>query len=217
MNSNELNPDQIGDAFQALFIQPQKPVSSLEPVETRVTLACHPPLGQLSKVRVGPVNVIAVLEVHPARQSLPWEVSLWHSIDEGIWGEVALKSIINNPIPTSFQGQNSSKSQRFLMTTLQAQETIYFTLKYREGPDADWRWIRDETGLEDGMIVVENPTPFSFSKNLHDYISNLNRDLRVESLLSQSPKTELWSVKTSIQAQDIVNVNLGMPWGSFYK
>ncbi|EGZ77960.1 glycoside hydrolase [Neurospora tetrasperma FGSC 2509] len=105
---------------------------------------------------------------------------------------------------------------------LSPQSTLNFTIKFRQGPDHDWRWVRNEQGLGDGYIVVDVGAPEgSDDEDLPDLIHGLNPSLKWSPHLSQCPGTRLWTIEVPVDgAQDDDNstfshVPLGIPWGGF--
>ena len=77
--------------------------------------------------------------------------------------------------------------------------------------------------MEDGLVLV---TPEKFqgllNANLSDVIVDLNPDLRVKSVMSQVPNTELWTIEAGIRpAQNeksaYSQVELGTPWGKYLR
>ncbi|EGO53119.1 hypothetical protein NEUTE1DRAFT_92118 [Neurospora tetrasperma FGSC 2508] len=102
------------------------------------------------------------------------------------------------------------------------QSTLNFTAKFRQGPDHDWRWVRNEQGLGDGYIVVDVGAPEgSDDEDLPDLIHGLNPSLKWSPHLSQCPGTRLWTIEVPVDgAQDddnstFTHVPLGIPWGGF--
>lgn len=185
----------------------------------KAVLQSYPPLGQVTPVQGRDITLTAVLEIPKSRATEAWEISLWHSLDGSEWKDAHLSPIEDALAPQTLQLIPESVSRFHFASSLSFDTSVRFTLKFRHSPDVDWRWIRDEQGLDDGLIV--NATAGVSSENLSDIIPDLNSgDWVIKSCLSQSPRTSLWSLETVIPPakgddsgyRDIV---LGTPWGSF--
>ncbi|KAJ2891640.1 putative galactinol--sucrose galactosyltransferase 6 [Zalerion maritima] len=221
MSADEPGED-FGDNFQAVFITKQKPAPPPAPPEMRISLTCYPPLGQLSKLPPGPVTVHTVLDVHPGRAQEPWEVCLWHSVDGKQWSDLSLTPSSSDTYPSCLQAEDSSIYRMYLRGEVYAETSIYFTLKLRHGTDLEWKWVRDETGMDNGIVILDRTSSSEFSRVLEDYIPDLNTKLETRTLLSQSPRTQLWSLEISVPGESNdtasrTDIELGTPWGSYLR
>ena len=211
----------FGDVFQALFIPKQKPAPEPVAPEMRALAACYPPLGQVTQLPAGEVPVVAVLEIHESRSNEPWQVVLWRSIDGGDWSETALSRTEGENVPTNLQAPDPSVRRLYFRGSVSIQKMVNFTLRVRRDDEKDWTWIRDQIGMNDGIVLVENPVD-AFSDHLSDYIKDLNPKLLSRSLMSQSPRTKLWSLEASVpkageEKSSFVHLDIGIPWGSFLR
>ncbi|KAF4999207.1 hypothetical protein FGRMN_2666 [Fusarium graminum] len=216
MPSDDYN---FGDVFQAIYIAKQK--SAPPPVSEgmKVVLQSFPPLGKVSTVKGGDTVLTAILEIPTSRVNELWEVSLWHSVDGSDWKDLEVTSAQGGSKPQTLQTLDDSMSRLYFTSTFSFDASVQFTLKFRHSPDADWRWIRDEQGLGDGLIV--HASGGVSSSNLLDLIPDLSsQDWTIKSCLSQSPGTSLWSLETTIPNADgddstYRDIKIGTPWGSF--
>jgi hypothetical protein len=211
----------FAEVFQAVFIPKQKPAPAPVAPEMVANIASYPPLGQVTQLRDGSTAILCILELHASRASEPWQVALWHSTDGIDWTETLLPPLPSDEIPVSLQAESNGLSRLYFGHPLIVQKSSQFTLKFRHGEDEAWRWIRDEMGLGDGMIIV-NSCPGSWNPALEDAIPNLNSAWKITSLLSQSPGTTLWSLEANVGAavgdeSTFADIELGTPWGGFLR
>ncbi|KAH7197190.1 glycoside hydrolase superfamily [Fusarium flagelliforme] len=208
----------FGDVFQKIYVSKQKPPPLPVPENMKVVLQSFPPLGQVTSVVGKSVTLTTVLEIPKSRANESWEVSAWHSVDNSDWKDVQLFSIQDTPAPQTLQTLDDSMSCFYFSTSISFEASIRFTLKFRHSPDAEWRWIRDEQGLNDGLAV--NTPVGCLSDNLSDLIPDINtKDWTIRSHLSQSPRTSLWSLEADIppvNSDDSIyrDITIGSPWGT---
>ncbi|KAM0203533.1 hypothetical protein ACHAPI_000528 [Fusarium lateritium] len=216
MPSDDYN---FGDVFQAIYIARQKPAPLPVAEDMKVVLQSFPPLGKVSSVHGKDIILTAVLEIPQSRANEPWEVSLWHSVDGLDWKDLKFVPVKEGPAPQTLQTSDDSMARFYFSSSFSFDASVQFTLKFRHSPDADWRWIRDEQGLNDGLVV--NASPGISSSNLPDLIPDFNsHDWTVKSHLSQSPGTSLWSLESVIPPANgddstYKDITIGTPWGSF--
>lgn len=217
MSTDEYN---FADVFQAVYIPKQKPAPAAVTEHMKVTLQSYPPLAQVTPVESGDVALTAVLEVAELHGEEPWEVGVWHSVDGSEWSHIDLFPMEDSQAPKTLQLQPEHTSRFYFVTALSFTNSIQFTLKFRHGQHEDWRWIRDEQGLDDGTIVT---TPMSImSTKLSDLIPDLNPQWSVSSCLSQSPGTTVWALETPVppakgEESTFKDMTIGVPWGSFLR
>ncbi|KAF9774923.1 hypothetical protein IL306_007011 [Fusarium sp. DS 682] len=211
----------FGDVFQAIYIAKQKPSPPPVAEDMKVVLQSFPPLGKVTPIQGTKVSLTAVLEIPKFRANEPWEVSVWHSVDGSDWKDLEVVSIKEAGCPQTLQVLDDSMSRFYFTSSFAFTASVQFTLKFRHTPDADWRWIRDEQGLNDGLIV--NASDKVSSSNLSDLIPDLNsQDWTITPRLSQSPRTSLWSLDAVIPPADgddstYKDITVGTPWGSFVR
>lgn len=160
----------------------------------------YPPLGQVTPLQSGRVNLRAILEVSDPQQGAPWEIALWHSIDGAQWAESSLQPDDAADVPQCLQPQNPAVTKNHYILPLDFKKSLRFTLKYRQGREADWLWAYNEEGIPDGTLVVQEAQPIS--EDLNDLI-DLGPEWEVASCLSQAPKTLLWSLQASISTPEL--------------
>ncbi|KAK6717835.1 hypothetical protein SNK05_001012 [Fusarium graminearum] len=208
----------FGDVFQKIYVAKQKPPPIPVHENMKVVLQSSPPLGQVTSVRGRNVALTTVLEIPKFRANESWEVSAWHSVDDAAWKDVPLSSVQEASAPQTLQAFDDSMSRFYFSTSVPFEASLKFTLKFRHSPDADWRWIRDEQGLNDGLIV--NTPVGLLSNNLSDLIPNINSDWTIKSHISQSPGTSLWSLEAVIASANgddstYRDITIGTPFGTF--
>ncbi|EFY87717.1 alpha-galactosidase [Metarhizium acridum CQMa 102] len=101
------------------------------------------------------------------------------------------------------------------------QESADFTLKFRRASDKLWKRVREEEGLNDGIIILSTSHALP-SDDSRPCIPDLDTEWNVSSHISQSPGTQLWSLSCSLPASVGKNstfrdITIGPPWGSFMR
>ena len=214
--------------FQAVFIPKQRaPPDPLPEGIVMASVSTYPPLGQVTQLKTGDVNFVAVLDVDESDASShrPWEVAIWYT--DGAngsqeWVEYQLNATDSRRSPSDLQTAQTT-SRLYYGAKLSIKSQLEFTAKFRSGPDQQWRWIRDEAGMGDGLVVVNDSLDRKDTQSkLPDLIQGLNPDFKWKPLTSQSPGTRLWSIEAPVDAaQDeeskVIDLTLGTPWGNFLR
>ena len=133
----------------------------------------------------------------------------------------AEKRFVSSYIIAGFQEHRLD--QLYIVSTslrhLQSTSQQYFTVKFRNGSDQSWKWLKDHQGTQDGIVMLKTITSQdAISPNLEDYVQHLNPVLQWKNYRSQSPGTTLWSVEAPLEAADgeksnIEDIKFGLPWG----
>ncbi|KAI0171635.1 raffinose synthase Sip1 [Pestalotiopsis sp. NC0098] len=208
--------------FQAVFIPKQKPPP--EPIvtgEMGATVSSYPPLGQVTQLKKGDIKFLVLIDVDEADVNEPWEVAIWHNAGTGDWTETGLSRVSDGVTPTSLQNSQPKSTRLCFSSPISVPTTLHFTIKFRSSAEKEWRWVKDEQSIGDGTIIINSETsaagaPTDFS----NVIKNFNPDLKVKTLVSQCPGTELWSIEAPIAAADgetsaYADFRIGVPWGGF--
>ncbi|KAI0517125.1 raffinose synthase Sip1 [Xylaria bambusicola] len=184
-------------------------------------LCTFPPLGRVSQVKSQVISFSVILEAadHDAEQ--PWEMSLWHSSGDQPWEETTLSLALESDSPSFLRLLDGSSHERFCYTAeLPLVSTLHFTVKYRSSPTKPWIWARDELGVDNGLVILNQEDQHTLASDLSHIIQDLNPELKVRSVASQTPRTQLWTVEAVVgpSRHDVsayADVELGTPWGSF--
>lgn len=206
--------------FKETYMSQQKPALDAEARQLKMQLQSQPPLGQVTRARGGDTALVAVLHVEQPRQEDRWEVALWFSLDGAEWDEAVLAPAEAASRPQTLQALPGSPSRLYFTTALCIATSMQFTLKFCNGPGETWRWIRDEYGLEDGLVVV---APSSFPPDsFAGLIPDLNHDWKTTSHASHLPQTRLWSLQVPIppairDQSSFKDIAIGTPWGSYLR
>lgn len=210
--------------FQAVFIPKQKPPPArIVADEMGATVSSYPPLGQVTQVKDGNLNFIVLLEVEEKDAKQPWEIALWHSYDGGEWAETILSVVDEGPTPSSIQAAQNRNSRFYFNSRVSVSSSLSFTFKFRNGPDHPWRWTRDEQSIGDGTIIVNTEMASrQMSTDFSNIIKDFNSDLKVKSVVSQCPGTELWSLEAPVgpasgEEAAYADIRVGSPWGGFLR
>ncbi|KND91250.1 putative galactinol--sucrose galactosyltransferase 6 [Tolypocladium ophioglossoides CBS 100239] len=201
--------------FKEIYISKQRSAPPPVPEDMKVQLQSYPPLGQATPVESGDTTLTAVLEIPQDREQESWEVALWASLDGAEWIESILSRIDVGLEPQTLQAVPNSVSKLYFACSLCFATSVQFTLKFRHEKDEPWRWIRDEQGLNDGVIVATSP-PLT-SDMLQDLIPDLDGEWKVSSRMSQSSQTQLWTLEVTIPPADgdtstFKDIEIGTPW-----
>ena len=188
----------------------------------KIRLHSYPRLDAITSVHKGDQPITVVLEVPHYFAKEQWEVEVWQSSDENDWSALNLRRLHDDDQPIDLQGDSPNASKLSFQGTLSFESSVQFTLKFRYGDDQPWAWARDEYGLDDGYVVLSHIASCSTASDIANLIPNLNKEWAVSSLLSQSPGTKLWSLKTDIpSSKDNVSafkdLDIGTPFGSFHR
>lgn len=218
----------FGAVFQAIFIPKQRPPPDPLPQDVAVSVSTYPPLGQVTQLKSQNVSFVAVLEAPVGRGDEPWEVALVHAASsdkDQEWTEQVLTrtpSGNDGQVPSTLQPVGDTP-RLYFAGRLSVQSSLAFTVKFRHGPDQPWRWTRDEQGMGDGVVVINDDLDQKDTKsNLPDLIHDLNPNLKWKPLMSQCPGTRLWSMEAAVDASRddqsaVVDIPIGTPWGGFLR
>jgi len=193
--------------------------------QAAVVVSCYPPAGQVTQAPGGRTTFYVVLEIEPSQATQPWQVALWHSRGtEGHgWEETSLLSCEDANGALGIQTPtNGPHVSLYFKTEVDVQPSLRFTVKFREAEHQSWRWVRDEQGVDDGIVISTTAGLGSVEENLGDIIKDLNPALKIKSHVSQSPRTQLWTIETTVKGADgyyssLEDIDLGRPWGDFLR
>jgi hypothetical protein len=216
-----ISPADGNEVFQAKYIPKQNGPPALDSPSMKAYISTFPSLGRVTSIDHSTSVFTALLEVDGGRANDPWQVSLWHS-DGGEWREVSMEPLTkasSQPISLQDSKVTSGLHRIYFTTSLAIHLPTSFTIKFRNGPDKSWKWVRDHQGTQDGIVMLKTVTSQdAISRDLGDYVEDLNPILRSKNYLSQSPGTTLWSVEAVVEAADgekstIKDFKFGIPWG----
>ncbi|KAI0877836.1 raffinose synthase Sip1 [Hypoxylon argillaceum] len=188
----------------------------------RPRLYTFPPLGRVSQVKTRVVSFSVVLEAADHDVEKPWEVCLWHSSGEQPWEETILPPTPSTEAPTLLRLDNLNHTSTLYSAALPVISSLRFTLKYRSSPTQPWIWARDGLGVDDGFIILNVEAQCPLTDDLSNIIRGLNPELKVRSVTSQTPRTQLWTIEAAVapaknDVSAYADVELGIPWGGFVR
>ncbi|OTA64266.1 glycoside hydrolase family 36 protein [Hypoxylon sp. EC38] len=178
----------------------------------------YPPLGRVTQLKDKTFQFIALLEVENDHAKDPWEVAVWHSSD-GDWEETLLSPASDGDFPALLQAPKPSKTLLYFCAPLFVSSFMNFTLKFRHDPTQPWKWSREALGVTDGVVLINlEDSLHRMDGNLGDIVHGLNPELSVRTAASQTPNTELWTIKADVGPAEedrsaYIDVELGTPWG----
>lgn len=185
------------------------------------SVSVYPPLGQVTQVQKDKVQVIALLEVPNDQVAQPWDLALWHSAGDEDWTETSLSP--TDQTPSTLQTVDDRVSRLWFQGQVCVKSLLHFTVKFRAGPDQEWRWLRDEQGVGDGTIIVNSVlTTSALPDDFSEILKGFDSDIKVNTCRSQSPGTRLWALEAKVDAAQgeestYKDINLGLPWGGFLR
>lgn len=211
-------PDEDYDELIYHVPKQKKPPAGLDKMGAAISV--WPPIGQVTQVQKSNVGFVVLLEVPVDQAKQPWEVALWHSAG-GDWSENILSPAERTP--STLQTPDGSVSRTWFQGTVPVTSLLNFTVKYRSGSEQEWRWIRDEHGLDDGTVILNsNQTTEALSDDFGKILKGYDPSITVKPCQSQCPGTRLWALEASVQAakgedSTFTDFNLGLPWGGFLR
>ncbi|KAL4979738.1 glycoside hydrolase superfamily [Aspergillus desertorum] len=151
-----------------------------------------------------------------------WEIQIWHNIGLSEWAALPLSECPPTALPALSSRQDPGYRGVFAGDIFLPQSgTARFTIRYREDPDADWRWANKERGHQDGELVffsrhLAPELAASSARDFAKYLNNLSADIQIEVRKSEAPGAALWNVSGPVEeAKDghpgIVRLPLGIP------
>lgn len=210
----------LDDEFQAVYIPKHKAGPDSDSPEMRPLLQTLPLLGQVTCSDKGHAGIQAILKVPRSRAHEKWETVLWYSADKSKWLESAFHQLDTNLKPQNVQADSESAVDLYFSTSVEFDSSVYFTVKFRSGPNAEWIWVRDEYGFDDGVVL--RASSGSPSEDISDLIKGLDPEWTTTEILSQAPQTRLWSLEARVPCPEgdessFHSVPIGIPWGSFLR
>jgi hypothetical protein len=209
------------ELFQAIYIPKQKGPPTSDSPSMRAYISTFPALGQVTQIDQNTTVFTALLEVDESRASDNWQISLWHSEGKE-WREVPMDLLKNSSAyPTALQSSKitSNLCKLYFTTPLAIHLPTTFAIKFKNGNDKSWKWVKEHQGTPDGIVMLKSITSRNaISDKLSDYIENLNPAVQTKHVESQSPGTTLWSVELPVKGADgdksnIEDIKFGLPWG----
>lgn len=219
MTETFISPADGNEVFQAQYIPKQKGPPPSDHPSMKAYISTYPALGQITEIPKSTSVFTALLEVDESRASDPWNISLWHS-DGGEWREVPMDPLRGEKgRPTELQVSKSNLTRLYFTTPLAIHLPTSFTIKFRNGRDQSWKWVKDHQGTQDGVVMLKTVTnQEAISTELGHYVQGFNPALKSKNYRSQSPGTTLWSVEAPVEAAQgpkstFKDVKFGLPWG----
>lgn len=205
--------------------QPHAPSPAACPSTMDAPVSCYPPLDQVTQIEGPDVSFFVILHVEHKQAHASWQLCLWHSHACHEWQETPLsRAAASDAATVFFNASEDSKVPVCFRASLRLPSSpLEFTVKFRAGSDLPWTWVRDVQGSQDGVVIPRPPRSLTkTASDLSHVISGLNPQLAVKSVLSQAPRTELWTIEAVVaaaspQASSYADVTLGTPWGGSFR
>ena len=89
-------------------------------------------------------------------------------------------------------------------------EPIKFTIKFRTSSSVVWKWVNDNSSLQDGELLFQPAKP---PGQLTDYLKGFSSSFKVQNLPSETPETRLWHLLATSRGEEY-GLTLGTPRSS---
>lgn len=196
--------------------------------DMKASISSYPPLGQVTILPQATTTFTVLLEVDQSRIHEPWEVAVWYTKLGSEWIEHPLLFTEHDASSKPFTVRQATTSPDelsplYFTGVFPIAEPVTFTIKFRAGPEKQWKWVKDHQGMQDGTVLVK-PDMITMDRGdkLDLYVKGLNTELEAKRVMSQAPDTMLWSVIAKVEAakgeeSTIKDMKLGYPWGKFQR
>ncbi|KAI1436862.1 glycoside hydrolase family 36 protein [Xylaria sp. CBS 124048] len=185
-------------------------------------LYTFPPLGRVCPVRTQATILSVVLEVADHDAEKTWEICLWYSSGDQPWQEKIVPSTPRRHFPTFSRSDSLTHRHLCYSVELPTTSSLRFTFKFRSDQTLPWTWARDVLGVGDGLIIPNVEIDRPLTDDLSNIIHGLNPELKVTPVLSQTPRTQLWTIEAAIapasdNSSAYADIELGTPWAGFVR
>ncbi|KAL2815605.1 glycoside hydrolase superfamily [Aspergillus cavernicola] len=177
----------------------------------------YPPLGQTTCLETEKIKFTVILEVSSGHD---WEVQIWHNIGSSDWSGLSLQDASSTSVPL-LSGHQDSQVRLVFSEEISRPEfesgTAKFTVRYREGPTAEWQWANGKQNLNDGELIFGSmDTDSASSADFTKYFDHLSPEVNVEVRKSEAPGADLWRISGPVEEaqhgqQGVANLPLGVP------
>ncbi|MCJ1471972.1 hypothetical protein MMC13_000616 [Lambiella insularis] len=219
MPTNDLN----GLPFQLKFVRAAQMIMF-------ASVICEPPLGQTTVISHDQANCshlcifkaefTVLIESSISFPEQGWEAVLWHNCHKnGNWDALPLHEVnqASEGVPLAITSKGRPKVYRRYFTGVitrpsNSSAAVEFTLKFRTSASASWKWVNDQSNLTNGELLFQ---AIHLPRVLSDCFGEFSSSISVDSIKSEVPDTNLWSLMSSIHAAGnksvFVSESLGVP------
>ena len=118
--------------------------------------------------------------------------SVWHTASR-------LRNHVNDP-KLAARASTTRKDRVFRLSLPgrpQNSSEVRFTVKFRVGNDAPWKWVHREFSRGDGVLLFQS----AFVKHdLPFYIDDIGDEVKYDEVMADTPETQLWSIQAPVHA-----------------
>lgn len=212
----QLPPDQEDSASQA-------------PGSMDVKATCTPSLGQATIIARDrhSIRFTVLLEQssHSSLQGQP-QLSIWHNHNgQHEWQDLELKPTASpDPVMLASHLNANRVKQTWFTGELSGLpkhgHAVSFTLKWRVGSHGSWSWIKDGTGVDDGLLLYQSCSSVDSKKHgsykFSHFFDDISPDIEVSTEEPETSHTLLYSLTCPVSpAKDVVSGyshhRLGLP------
>ncbi|THW41129.1 raffinose synthase protein-like protein Sip1 [Aureobasidium pullulans] len=167
-------------------------------------ITCSPPIGQSTAIPKNQTSVPFSVLLETTASSLVKEddikVSIWHNHkSQHDWSELALTASSDHD-DVLLVNSKSQIARRWYTGDLPGRpddlRPVSFTVKFQMGSDSGWKWIKDQSGLDDGHLHYQQSHE---GLGFPGYFRGTSSDLNIRKTSADTPDTKLYSITTSVE------------------
>jgi len=167
-------------------------------------ITCSPPIGQPTVISEHQDSIQFAVLLETSAASLVKEqkirVSIWHNHKgQHEWSELPLQAssdfddvlLVNSKSQitrTWYTGELSGRPNDL--------RPVSFTVRFQIGDDAGWKWIKDQSGLDDGQLHYQQSHE---DLGFPEYFHGTSSDLNICKMSADTPGTKLYSITALVK------------------
>ncbi|KAH0137775.1 glycoside hydrolase family 36 protein, partial [Aureobasidium melanogenum] len=164
--------------------------------EMYAAITCSPPIGQPTTIPRNQDAITFSVLLETSASSLvndqATKVSIWHNHKgQHDWSELPLKASgdLDDVIARRWYSGE-------LPGRLNDLRPVSFTVKFQIGEDSGWKWIKDQSGLDDGQLHYQQSHE---ELGFPEYFHGTSSDLNIRKTTADTPDTRLYSITAPIK------------------
>ncbi|KAK6002831.1 hypothetical protein QM012_001581 [Aureobasidium pullulans] len=172
--------------------------------EMYAAITCSPPIGQPTIIPRNQDAVTFSVLLETSASSLVndqnTKVSIWHNHKgQHDWSELPLKASgdLNDVLLVN---SKSHIAREWYTGELPGRPNdlrpVSFTVKFQIGDDSGWKWIKDQSGLDDGQIHYQQSHE---ELGFPEYFHGTSSDINIRKTTADTPNTKLYSITAPIK------------------
>ena len=147
-----------------------------------------------------------VLESSKSFPEVPWEVSIWHGLDDPAKWTAFELAREGNPSLVLKNGASSAYLYTFTGTISirPHYRNTGFTIRFRTHANASWQWENEVHGTKDGQLILQS----NRASKLQEVV-DMPSSFIVEDVRSQTPDVSVWLIKSKIPLPNATSGDAG--------